>query len=66
MILYVDLSYPACDLAGRRADVLRAAGVDLDLCAMESQPRLPVTGRPTAVSPGQRCTPRREGLRRLP
>lgn len=50
MILYADVSSPACYLASHRADLLRAAGVDLDLRATESRPRVPVTGRPTAVS----------------
>lgn len=45
MVLYVDVSAPECYLAVRRAAVLAAAGVPVDVRAVEQEPRLPVPGR---------------------
>jgi 2-hydroxychromene-2-carboxylate isomerase len=45
VIIYADFSRPDCYLASRRADALRAAGLDVDWRAVEHQPGLPVTGR---------------------
>jgi predicted DsbA family dithiol-disulfide isomerase len=45
MIIYADFGCPACYLASRRTDLLRAAGETVDWRAVETQPALPVTGR---------------------
>ncbi len=44
LIVYADFSDPFCHLASRRVDVLRAAGVEVDWRAVQTAPRLPVTG----------------------
>jgi hypothetical protein len=45
LTIYADFSCPDCYLAGRRADVLAAAGVATDWRAVEHVPHLPVGGR---------------------
>jgi hypothetical protein len=46
MIVYADFSCPECYLASRRADLLAAAGVEIDWRATQHTPELPVRGRP--------------------
>lgn len=45
LTVYADFSCPECYLAGRRADALAAAGVEIDWRAIEHDPALPVSGR---------------------
>lgn len=45
MIVYADFSCPECYLASRRADLLAAAGVEIDWRATQHTPELPVRGR---------------------
>ncbi len=45
VIVYADFSSPLGYLTSRRADALRAAGFDVDWRAVESAPRMPMTGR---------------------
>ncbi|MFI7680475.1 DsbA family protein [Actinophytocola sp. NPDC049390] len=45
LIVYADFSSPLCCLTSRRVDALRAVGVDVDWRAVESAPRVPMTGR---------------------
>lgn len=52
VIVYADFSCPDCYLASRRADALRAAGVEVDWRVVEHERRLPVGGR--RLSPAQR------------
>lgn len=48
LVVYVDVTCPDCYLASRRADVLAAAGVAVDVRAIEQEPQRPLTGlRPT-------------------
>jgi hypothetical protein len=44
LVVYADFTNPQSRLASRRVDALRAAGVAVDWRAVESQPRVPVTG----------------------
>lgn len=46
MIVYADFSCPECYLASRRADLLAAAGVEIDWRATQHTPQLSVRGRP--------------------
>src|SRR6476469_9925423 len=50
LVVYADFGSPACYLASRRVDALRAAGVPVDWRAVEADPRLPVGGGRTDVA----------------
>lgn len=45
LVVYADFTSPWAYLASRRVDALVAAGIEVDWRAVESDPRLPVTGR---------------------
>jgi hypothetical protein len=45
LVVYADFGSVSCYLASLRADALAAAGVPVDWRAVETDPRLPVTGR---------------------
>jgi hypothetical protein len=46
LTVFADFTCPECYLASRRADVLAAAGVSIEWCAVEHRRDLPVGGRP--------------------
>jgi predicted DsbA family dithiol-disulfide isomerase len=48
LMVYGDFGSPACYLASRRVDALRASGIPVDWRAVETDPGLPVGGRPIA------------------
>ena len=45
LVVYADFASASCYLASLRVDALTAAGVPVDWRAVETEPRLPVTGR---------------------
>jgi len=50
LAVYGDFGSAACYLASRRVDVLQAAGTSVDWRAVETDPRLPVRGRPVEAA----------------
>ncbi|HET6876646.1 MAG TPA: DsbA family protein [Jatrophihabitans sp.] len=62
LIVYADFACPDCYLAARRADVLAAAGVEVDWRAVEHRRAVPVAGLPLSDSEQQELVSRLAGL----